>query len=241
MNTLHKQYAVSVVTGGMRGIGRSIAAALIQRGDIVWIFDNAPQTTVTPPDGCEYRSVDVADYTAVGNGIEEIIRAHKRIDVLVNNAGIVADGLAIRMSVDAWKKVVDVNMNGSFWCSQAVLKYMVRQRKGYIVNISSIVGSTGNPGQVNYAASKAGVNAMTKTLAREYGTRGILVNAIAPGFIATEMTRQLSADVQNAAIACTSVKRAGSPEDIAACVAYLTSGLADYITGQIIHIDGGMW
>lgn len=232
---------VTVITGGSRGIGRAIATECAARGDSIWIIDLAPQRPDDLPDSWNYYASDVSDHAAVEAACAHIVATAGRLDVLVNNAGITADGLAIRLSPAQWEKVLQVNLTGSFWWAQAALRVMVRQRSGAIINLSSIVASTGNAGQVNYAASKAGIEAMTKTLAREYGSRGITVNAIAPGFIATAMTDALPEAVKKEAIARTSLRRAGTPEDIAHAVTFLTSGKADYITGQIIHITGGMW
>ena len=239
-----KQQRVVVITGGLRGIGRAIVDQFYQSKDMIWVFDKAPcdepLVAQLPPE-VRYRSVNVAQHDVVAATMQEIYTQTGRIDVLVNNAGITHDGLAIRLKPDEWERVLQVNMNGSFWCAQAVLGIMARQRSGVIINVSSVVASIGNPGQVNYAASKAGVEAMTKTLAREYGARGIRVNAVAPGFIATPMTAKLSEKNQEAAISRTSLKRAGKPEEVAQVVAFLASPAADYITGQIIHINGGMW
>ena len=232
---------ITVITGGGRGIGKAIATECATRGDTVWVVDLAPQPPEDFPASWHYYAADVSDHAAVEAACAHIVATEGRLDILVNNAGITADGLAVRLSPGQWEKVLQVNLTGSFWWAQAALRVMIRQRSGYIINLSSIVASTGNAGQVNYAASKAGIEAMTKTLAREYGPRGITVNAIAPGFIATAMTDALPEAVKKEAIARTSLRRAGTPEEIAHAVAFLTSGRADYITGQIIHITGGMW
>lgn len=232
---------VTVITGGGRGIGSAIAQACAARGDSIWVIDLGAEPPADFPADWHYYAADVSDQKAVQAACDHIVAAEGRLDVLVNNAGITADGLAVRLSAAQWEKVLQVNLNGAFWWAQAALRVMIRQRSGYIINLSSIVASTGNAGQVNYAASKAGIEAMTKTLAREYGPRGVLVNAIAPSFIATAMTDALPEAVKEEAIARTSVRRAGTPQDIAEMVAFLTSGRADYVTGQIIHITGGMW
>lgn len=220
-----------IVTGGVQGIGKSISDALRARGDTVVVFDCVPEADIC---------VDVSDVASIRAGFEKFFSTNDRLDILVNNAGIARDSLAIRLKEEQWDAVLDVNLKGAFFCAQEALKKMIKQEKSYIVNISSIVGITGNPGQVNYSASKAGLIAVTKTLAREYGARNVLVNAIAPGFIQTKMTEALPEDIKKAAMNSISLKKFGSTKDIANIVAFLTSGSADYITGQVIHVDGGM-
>ena len=239
----------SLVTGGARGIGRAIALRLYKRGDRVIVFDCLHDTdhdVQTLRDlGITYISVDVSSSVSIKQAFEcsELIDSQS-IDLLVNNAGITRDNLAIRMSEADWDLVLDVNLKGAFLCAQQVLKKMIKQHheysNGYIINISSIVGLVGNPGQVNYAASKAGLIAMTKTLAQEYGSRSILVNAIAPGFIQTPMTDKLPDTVKQKTLERIPLKRFGTVDDIAHAVAFLSSGQADYITGQVIEITGGM-
>lgn len=233
-----------IVTGGLQGIGRAIVDAFARDGERVHVIDvcaqDDPRVTALPAE-CVYSSCDVSDRMVVHETIKAIHEKSGRIDVLVNNAGITRDGLCIRMGAQAWQQVLDVNLSGAFWCTQAVLPYMMRAEGGAIINLSSVVAATGNPGQVNYAASKAGVEAMTKTLAREYGKRGIRVNAVAPGFIATPLTHALPEAVQQSAIARTALQRAGTPEDVAQAVLFLASFAASYITGQIVSINGGMW
>jgi 3-oxoacyl-[acyl-carrier protein] reductase len=234
-----------VVTGGLRGIGRAIAERFLSRGDTVFILDYispADERVTSLSQGIFYIQVDVSDVASIESGFEKLdsLLSGKTLDVLVNNAGIARDTLAIRLKENDWDAVLDVNLKGAFFCSQQAIKRMMRQPKSYIINISSVVGIVGNPGQVNYAASKAGVIAMTKTLAKEYAARNILVNAIAPGFVETKMTEKLSEKVKQEAQKHIPLKRFGAPDDIAKVIEFLTSGQADYITGQVIHVDGGM-
>lgn len=232
----------SLVTGGVRGIGRSIVQELQKRGDSVAVFDCLPvdcsDVGSLIASGVEYISVDISSAQAVKNAFE--LLSFKHIDILVNNAGITRDTLALRMSESDWDSVLAVNLKGAFLCAQQALKYMIKQPKGYIVSISSIVGLRGNAGQANYAASKGGIIALTKTLAVEYASRNVLVNAIAPGFIDTPMTQKLPEAVKNKALEFIPLKRLGRPEDVAMMVEFLTSGRADYVTGQVIEVTGGM-
>lgn len=235
--TLH-----SLVTGGARGIGKAIAQQLHDRGDRVFVFDCLQQTEADVQElleqGIGYIHVDVSSVASIKAGFE---RLHaETLDILVNNAGITKDNLAVRMSEQDWDSVLDINLKGSFFCAQEALKRMIKQDKGYIINISSIVGLEGNPGQVNYAASKAGLVAMTKTLAKEYASRSVLINAIAPGFIQTAMTEKLPSAIKQKALDIIPLKRFGAVEDIASVVVFLSSGKADYITGQVIEVTGGM-
>lgn len=237
-----------VITGGASGIGRVIVDYLKELGARPIVLDCLPQdhdaVKQLQQQDIFYVQTNVADRQSVIAAFEKINEyvgtQSAGIDVLVNNAGITRDGLALRLSEQDWDAVVDVNLKGTFLCSQQALKYMVRQSKSYIVNIASVVGVHGNPGQVNYAASKAGVIALTKTLAQEYASRNVLVNAIAPGFIQTAMTDRLSADVQQAIKERIALQRFGDPMDVAYLVAFFISGHADYMTGQVVHLDGGM-
>lgn len=226
---------ISVVTGGLGGIGAAIVKTLLNRGDTVIVFDILPKEEVKLQN-IIYLQTDVSSIDSIKSSFSKL----DRIDLLVNNAGITRDGLAIRLDEASWDAVLDVNLKGLFFCSQQALKKMIRQNSGCIINISSIVGITGNPGQANYAASKAGVIALTKTLAQEYGSRNITVNAIAPGFIETEMTEKLSDEIKNNVLQRTSLKRFGKVEEVAALVEFLSSKNANYITGQVISIDGGL-
>jgi 3-oxoacyl-[acyl-carrier protein] reductase len=187
------------------------------------------------------KSVNIAKENEVVNFFKEIIDKTGRIDVLVNNAGITKDGLLVRMKEQDWDAVLNINLKGAFTCTKIVSKVMMQQRYGRIINMASVVGVTGNVGQANYAASKAGLIGLTKTVAKELAPRGITVNAIAPGFIETDMTASLSEKARNAMLSQVPLRRAGQPEDIAAAVAFLASESASYITGQVIHVSGGMY
>jgi 3-oxoacyl-[acyl-carrier protein] reductase len=185
-------------------------------------------------------SVNVGDWDQVKGMIDRVLKDWERIDILVNNAGITRDGLLLRMKEEDWQSVLQVNLTGTFFCVKAVLPMMSRQRSGRIVNIASIVGAIGNIGQANYAASKAAVIGLTKTVAREYASRNITVNAVAPGFIDTAMTQDLSAETKEALLNQIPLKRLGQPSDIADAVSFLCSEKAGYITGHVLHVNGGM-
>lgn len=236
---MHQRNAL--VTGGLRGIGRVIAETFCARGDHVFVFDyvdsqheDVISLTAT---GITYLQVDVSSHSSITDGFSLLPSS---LDILVNNAGITRDGLALRLSESDWDAVLDVNLKGAFSCSQHALKRMIKQNKSYIINIASIVGIHGNAGQANYAASKAGIIALTKTLAQEYGSRNVLVNAIAPGFISTPMTEKLPETVKQRAREMIPLKRFGTPDDVAQVVAFLSSGNADYVTGAVIEVAGGM-
>jgi 3-oxoacyl-[acyl-carrier protein] reductase len=193
--------------------------------------------------GCEIEGVrlDVSDYQAVQAFIKGIVERHGRIDILVNNAGIARDNLLSRMKEVDWDAVLAVNLKSVFNCTQAVARYMIKQRYGRIVNIASVVGAMGNPGQANYAAAKAGIMGFSKSVARELASRNVTVNAVAPGFIETEMTAQLPERAREAFLTQIPLGRAGQPEDVARLVKFLVSDDAAYITGQVIHLNGGMY
>lgn len=240
-----------LVTGGLQGIGRSIVDELKNRGDRIFVFDcielDDDRVVSLEKDNIFYFKVDVREKNSVEIGFQKVFilidqneSGAGKLDVLVNNAGITRDGLALRMKQSDWNDVLSVNLSGSFLCAQQALKRMVRQESSYIINISSVVALTGNQGQSNYSASKAGLIGLTKSLALEYASRGVRVNAILPGFIKTAMTDNLPIDIQNQILDRIPLKRFGLPRDISLMVDFLTSGKADYITGQAININGGL-
>jgi 3-oxoacyl-[acyl-carrier protein] reductase len=241
---------VVVITGGSKGIGRSVALRFAEENARVIIVHYDPDESyanetlkILQNKGVESEShrVDVSSFNEVAVLIKGIISRFERVDVLVNNAGITRDTLIMRMKENDWDSVINVNLKSVFNCSQAVVKFMIKQRSGSIVNISSVVGQIGNAGQANYSASKAGIMGLTKTIAREVATRGVNVNAVAPGFINTEMTEVLSEKVKEGFIAQIPMKRLGEPEDVAEAVYWLASSKASYITGQVIHVNGGLY
>jgi 3-oxoacyl-[acyl-carrier protein] reductase len=238
---------IAVVTGGAQGIGQAIATTLAQEGSDVVVADldaNRCEETVARVQQLGRKamavSVNVGDWDQVKGMIDRVLKDWERIDILVNNAGITRDGLLLRMKEEDWQSVLQVNLTGTFFCVKAVLPTMSRQRSGRIVNIASIVGAIGNIGQANYAASKAAVIGLTKTVAREYASRNITVNAVAPGFIDTAMTQDLSAETKEALLNQIPLKRLGQPSDIANAVSFLCSEKAGYVTGHVLHVNGGM-
>ena len=238
---------VALVTGGAQGIGRTISEELARAGAHVVLGDvnlegaQATAEAINNSGGSASAvKIDVSNATEVREVFDFIIKDKKPVDILVNNAGITRDGLMVRMKESDWDLVLDINLKGSFLCSQQAAKQMMKQKSGAIVNIASIVGVMGNFGQANYSASKAGVIGLTKTLAREVASRGIRVNAIAPGFIDTEMTRVLDEEVRQKLIEQIPLARLGLPEDVARCVNFLVSDKSSYITGQVINLNGGM-
>ncbi|MDQ6952777.1 MAG: 3-oxoacyl-ACP reductase FabG [Mariprofundaceae bacterium] len=239
---------VAIVTGASRGIGFAVAEALAKAGYDLAICATREETVQAAVEkllshGGEVLGhvVNVSDADAVKIFVQGVVKQFGRLDVLVNNAGITRDGLAMRMKADDWHAVIDTNLSSVFYASQAALKPMMKARCGRIINISSVVASLGNPGQLNYCASKGGIDAMTRSLALEVGSRGITVNAIAPGFIATDMTNQLGVDAQAALAKNIPLGYLGKPEDIAATTLFLASKSASYITGQVLHVNGGMY
>jgi 3-oxoacyl-[acyl-carrier protein] reductase len=239
---------VSIVTGASQGIGEAIARDLAEEGATVICADvqreklEAVARSIVEAGGrAEAREVDVTDAASVERTVAAVVAGHKRIDHLVNNAGITRDGLLIRMREEDWDAVLRVNLKGTFNFSKAVLRTMVAARSGRIVNIASVAGLMGNAGQANYAASKAGVIAFAKSLAREVGARGITVNAVAPGFIATAMTDALPEEAKAAYLEIIPLKKFGLPKDVANAVKFLLSEEAAYITGQVISVNGGMY
>jgi 3-oxoacyl-[acyl-carrier protein] reductase len=239
---------IAVVTGAGRGIGHAIAVRLAKEGARVASVSrtetNAQKTAdeinASRPDAAKAYAVDVADQPAVQKAAAQILEDFGRVDILVNNAGVTRDGLSMRMSIDDWDTVINTNLKGAFTFTQALMRPMIKQRSGRIINISSIAGLTGNAGQANYSASKAGLIGLTKTLARELASRGITVNAVAPGLIETDMTTVLSEEIRQSILQKVPLGKLGEPEDIAGAVAYLASPEAKYITGQVLTVDGGM-
>lgn len=238
---------VAVVTGAARGIGRSIAERLAREGADIVICDLQAEwlaETAGAIQALGRKALPVA--VNVGNGesvtacIAEAIKVFGKIDIMVNNAGITKDGLLVRMSDEDWDAVLQVNLKGTFLFTRAVAKLMMKQRSGAIVNIASVIGLIGNAGQCNYAASKAGVIALTKSTAKELAARGVRVNAIAPGFISSKMTDALSQEVRDQMLKAIPMARFGEPEDIAKAVAFLASEEAGYVTGQVLSVNGGM-
>ena len=239
---------VAFVTGASRGIGRSIALTLCRAGfDIVVASPEIEnnETVAEEIRACSGEAMtlnlDVTLAESVKEGFAKVLAAKTRIDVLVNNAGITRDGLAVRMKPADWDLVLRINLQGAFLCTQQVLPSMMRNRWGRIVNIASVVGQAGAPGQANYAASKAGLIGLTKALAQEMASRNITVNAVAPGYIATDMTKVLPDEVKQKILASVPLGRMGTPEDVAAAVKFLTSEDASYITGQVLAVNGGMY
>jgi 3-oxoacyl-[acyl-carrier protein] reductase len=239
---------VAIVTGAGRGIGHAIAVRLASEGARVACvsrsMENAKRTAdelnVARADSAKPYSVDVADHAAVQKSGAAILEDFGKVDILVNNAGVTRDGLSMRMSVEDWDTVIDTNLKGAFNFVQPVQRSMIKQRNGRIINISSVIGLIGNAGQANYAASKAGLIGLTKSLARELASRNITVNAVAPGFIVTDMTGALSEEIQKSIVSRIPLSRVGEPTDIANIVAFLASSEASYITGQVLCVDGGM-
>ncbi len=239
---------VALVTGGARGIGAAIALQLAREGAKIVISDIAPEeaakaamkSIIDVGSECKYFQADVSSFSDAQKTVDFVLSNHSTLDIMVNNAGITRDNLILRMSEKDWDDVLRINLKSVFNFSKAVVKPMMNQRSGKIINIASVVGIMGNAGQANYVASKAGVIGLTKTLAKEFAGRNIQVNAVAPGFIETEMTAKLNQAQKDAILNLVPLKKMGKPEDVAKTVAFLASSDADYLTGQVICVDGGM-
>jgi 3-oxoacyl-[acyl-carrier protein] reductase len=247
MSELFLQGQVALVTGASRGLGKAIALALAAKGASVAAVarsDEALKETLETIRGAggvaEGFAGDVSDGAAMDAVVEKITARFAKIDILVNNAGVTRDGLLARMTSEAWDAVIDTNLKGAFNLTRTVGRMMVRQRSGRIINISSVIGLMGNAGQANYAASKAGLIGFSKSVAREFASRGITCNVICPGFIETDMTKELNDDLRKKLLERIPLQRFGQPEDIAGVAAFLCSPAANYITGQILTVDGGM-
>lgn len=238
----------ALVTGGSRGIGKAIAIALAKEGaNIIINYTSNSQSAEAVVNEIQSYGVkalavkaNVSNSQEVKAMMEEIEEKLEGVDILINNAGITRDNLFMRMKDEEWQQVMDVNLNGIFYCTKAVVRRMMKQKYGKIINMSSVVGVMGNAGQANYCASKAGVIGMTKSLAKELAPKGINVNAIAPGFIDTDMTAVLNENIKDQMLEHIPLKKYGKPEDIANLVVFLSSENSQYITGQVIHVDGGM-
>ncbi len=240
---------IALVTGGSRGIGRAVSLELARAGAFVYVNysqnNNAARDTLESIEqqggAGEILGCDVSDFHAVQDAIKGISEAKGRIDILINNAGVALDGIFVRTSPEAWANIIDVNLTGTFNCCRAACRYMMKQRWGRIVNMTSVVAISGNAGQASYCASKAGVIGLTKSLAQELGSRNISVNAVAPGLIDTDMTDSMDVKTREDALGRIPLGRVGVPDDVAAVIGFLVSKKADYITGQVIQVNGGLY
>lgn len=240
---------VAIVTGGSRGIGRAVSVTLARAGAHVVVGyvgreDAARETlaAITAADGKgEILRIDVADPDSVEAGFKRVVDAHGKVDILVSNAGIAIDQLLLRVKPEDLAKTWATNLDGAIWCAKSAVRTMMRKKHGRIIHLSSVVAESGNPGQAVYSASKAALIGLTKTLAREYASRGITVNAVAPGFIETDMTAELSDEQRKGILDQTPVGRIGTPDEVAAAVLFLASDESAYVTGQVIRVNGGMY
>ncbi|MCK4777924.1 MAG: 3-oxoacyl-[acyl-carrier-protein] reductase [Actinomycetia bacterium] len=239
---------VALVTGGARGIGEAICRKLARMGaDIGINYNFSSEKAVNLKNEIEkigrraiVLKADVSSFSEANEMVEEIMSSFQRIDILVNNAGINRDNLIMRMTENEWDDVININLKGTFNCIKAVSRIMLKQRSGSIINISSVIGISGNPGQSNYSASKAGIIGLTKSLSKEFAKRGVRVNSVAPGFIETDMTKRIPEEVKNVALRKIALQRFGKPEEVADIVGFLASDNSSYITGEVIKIDGDM-
>lgn len=242
------QGKIAVVTGGSRGIGREIVLAFLNEGATIYYLDLQQGDSLEEYQAIAakhsakafFKEANVADEDRVNAVIDEIVKEAGAIDVLVNNAGITRDGLIFRMKTEDWKTVLDVNLSSAFYCSRAASRHMIKQKGGSIINVASIVGIIGNGGQTNYSASKAGLIGLTKSLAREVASRGVRVNAVAPGFIVTPMTDKLNEDQKAALYGQIPLGRLGEPAEVAKTILFLASDLSSYVTGEVLKITGGL-
>jgi len=239
---------VAIITGGARGIGKSIADKFAENGATLVIVDVNEEIAQQAADEYTARGlkaialkVDVSSQEEVDNMVKNVVEELGKIDILVNNAGVTRDNLMLKMSESDWDLVLNINLKGVFLCTRAVIRPMSRARTGKIINIASIVGQMGNPGQANYSASKGGVIALTKTTAKEYARKGIRCNTVAPGYINTEMTGKLSDAAREAMLSTVPMQTMGEPEDIANAALFLASDMSNYVTGQVIAVNGGMY
>jgi 3-oxoacyl-[acyl-carrier protein] reductase len=238
----------AIITGGGRGIGKAIAESLARSGINIVVVDvnlDIAKEAAAELEKLSIKSMalkaDVSNSSDVRSIFEDAVKEFEKVEILVNNAGITRDGLLLRMKEEDWDAVININLKGTFLCSKEAVKVMSKQRYGRIINIASVVAFMGNPGQANYSASKAGIVGLTKTIAKEYASRGITVNAVAPGFITTAMTDALPENVKQEMLKAIPMNKFGTVEDVANAVAFFASSEAGYITGQVIHVNGGMY